>query len=91
MVCLITRTSSSSRTSLLFLGHIANDQVEPDRLAAMTLFHDTYIDRYMETNSSAWPVYRRWIPILAAARLQEGIEEQEKWLIGQALAGLARR
>ena len=32
--------------------------------------------------------YRRWLPVVAAARLEEGIRENKKWLIEQATKDL---
>ncbi len=77
-----------ARTSLLILGHMENDRMEPGRLAAMKLFHKTYIDRYMASRPEDWSQYRRWVPIMAAVRLKEGIKTQEDWLLKQAQAGL---
>jgi len=31
--------------------------------------------------------YRRWLPVVAAARLSEGIPELEKWLVKQVQQG----
>jgi uncharacterized protein (TIGR02172 family) len=71
-----------ARTSLLFLGHIATApaSVRP----TMELYHQTYLNQYMRRAPDRWIQHRKWLPILAAARLSEGIMEQQEWLLEQA-------
>ena len=72
-----------ARTSLLFYGHIATSDVSAETRAAMQLYHDAYLERCLQAGDVDRNEYRRWFPILAAARLNEGIDEQEDWLIQQ--------
>jgi aminoglycoside/choline kinase family phosphotransferase len=47
-----------------------------------------YIRHYFKLHPGGEQEYRRWLPIVAAARLSENIPELEKWLIAQAEMGL---
>jgi len=79
-----------ARTSLLFLTHMANDRLEPGRLAAVRRFHEIYIEQYKALNSGSWFGYEKWIPIMAAAKLHEGNREQETWLLELVRSELSR-
>jgi hypothetical protein len=57
----------------------------------MELFHSTYRDIYMRRTNIDRDEYAMWLPIVAAARLSEGIPEFRDWLIEQAQAGVAGR
>ena len=78
-----------ARTSLLFYGHIATSGVSAEISAAMQLYHDSYLKRCLQAGDVDRDEYRRWFPILAAVRLNEGIDEQEDWLIQQVRQGLS--
>ncbi|BAS26858.1 hypothetical protein [Limnochorda pilosa] len=58
-------------------------------IAAMKRFHRTYLDGYMQRVPEGWAEYQRWLPIVAAARLSDGIVEQQEWLLEQVRSGLA--
>jgi Ser/Thr protein kinase RdoA (MazF antagonist) len=78
-----------ARTSLLFGGHIALQEGNPDAQAPMVLYRDTYLERRLAAVDGDREEFGRWHPILAAARLAEGIDEQMDWLHGEVLRGLA--
>ncbi len=76
-----------ARTSLLFRGHI-DGTADSAAKAAMELYHRTYMEHYREKAQGNWRDYERWSPIMAAARLREGITEQQEWLLQQVHTGL---
>ncbi|MBI4732425.1 MAG: hypothetical protein HY781_09960, partial [Chloroflexi bacterium] len=47
------------------------------------LFHAVYLRRYFQLRTSGEAEYRRWLPVVAAARLSENIPELEGWLLEQ--------
>jgi uncharacterized protein (TIGR02172 family) len=79
-----------ARTSLLFLGHIEQRPACDVNRTAMERFYQTYLHRYMSSVAHGWSEYYRWLPIMAAARLQEGITEQQEWLLEVVRSGLAK-
>lgn len=58
----------------------------------METYHEAYLDRYLHLARAETTIdedeYRAWLPIMAAARLREGIEEFHDWLLSQVRAGL---
>lgn len=44
-------------------------------------FHDAYLQRYFAGHPEKKPEYGQWLPIMAAARLTEGIEEDNPHLL----------
>jgi len=76
-----------ARTSILFLGHI--NHASGQEKEAAKLFHDVYLDRYFAGAKDGRTEYRRWLPVVAAARLSEGIVEQQDWLLDQVRIGIA--
>lgn len=77
-----------ARSSLLFLGHIETSEVPAEFRQAAQHFHQTYLDCYLEAAPTRRDAYHRWFPLMAAARLCEGITEQEDWLRQQLREGL---
>ncbi|MCC7261382.1 MAG: phosphotransferase [Candidatus Latescibacteria bacterium] len=77
-----------ARSVLLFRGHIETSGVPPALRQAMEHFHQTYLDTYLAAAPARRDVYRRWFPLMAAARLCEGIAEQNDWLLQQVREGL---
>ena len=74
-----------ARTSVIFVG--AAESAEIRNLAAkilVKLFHSIYLKQYFRRRPGGQEEHRRWLPIVAAARLNEGIKEQEAWLLQQA-------
>jgi Ser/Thr protein kinase RdoA (MazF antagonist) len=74
-----------ARTSVLILGAAASIQV-PNRLIKVLVgtFHQVYLTHYFRLRPGGEAEYRRWIPVVAAARLSEGIPEVQEWLVTQA-------
>ncbi len=82
-----------ARTSIILLGVRASGDGAPWSLKAMTLlsrwFHRAYLRRYFELVPKGEEEYAAWRPIVAAARMNEGIAELQDWLLAEARAGLA--
>jgi len=74
-----------ARTTIILLGAVAGHQVpSPFMQVFVRLFHMIYLHHYVELRPGGRDEYRRWLPIVAAARLSEGMPELENWLIEQA-------
>ena len=74
-----------ARTSIIFLGAVESGQVSnPLMKAFVRAFHSAYLKEYFRLRPGGEDEYQRWLPIVAAARLTEGIKEIENWLIQQA-------
>lgn len=76
------------RTVLLFEGAIATSQADEATLALMRQYRDAYLEGYGTDHGPA-ATWRAWMPVLAAARLDEQIEEQRDWLLLQVRQGLS--
>ena len=77
-----------ARSSMLFLGHMNHAPAQEKE--AVRLFHEVYVDRYFAGAKDERTEYRRWLPVVAAARLAEGIAEQQDWLLDQVRTGIAK-
>ncbi len=73
-----------ARSSVLFMGHVAITPRSSDARCAMELFHSTYLDICVQEMNVDRDEYAMWLPIVAAARLSEGIPEFREWLMEQA-------
>ena len=49
----------------------------------------TYLKRYFQLHPGDQRKFTAWLPIVAAARLNENIPEIQEWLLGQVKAGLS--
>ena len=76
-----------ARSSVLFLGHIANSPLSSEERRLMELFHQTYLDAYWQGMNVNRDEYAMWLPIIAAARLGDGIGGLEDWLAAQVCKG----
>ena len=73
-----------ARTTIIFLGAAQSAEIpRPLMKILVALFHATYIRHYFKLCPGGEDEYRRWFPIVAAARLSEGIPELEAWLLTQ--------
>jgi uncharacterized protein (TIGR02172 family) len=74
-----------ARTSVILRGAAESAQI-PNPFSKMLVksFHSVYLNQYFQLRPGGQKGYRRWLPIVAAARLDEGIKEIEPWLIAQA-------
>jgi uncharacterized protein (TIGR02172 family) len=74
-----------ARTSIILLGVVESKQIgNPLSRTFLKIFHAKYLRSYFRLCPGGKEEYRRWLPIVAAARLSEGIKEIEGWLIQQA-------
>lgn len=74
-----------ARTSIITLGAVASSQLpNPVLKMLVRVFHSAYLKRYFQLRPGGEEEYRRWLPIVAGARLSENIPELEKWLVAQA-------
>ncbi len=78
-----------ARTTLLVLGAAETGQVaSAPAKAFVRAFHGAYLRRYFRLRPGGEDEYRRWLPVVAAARLSEEVPGWDAWLVG--LAGRAR-
>jgi len=82
-----------ARTSVLALGAAATVTGPGARLQKWTIrsFHWVYINRYFQLMPGGQAEYHRWMPVVAAARMSEGIAELQEWLHDQARRGLQKK
>lgn len=74
-----------ARTSILMLGLVYTRQIPDPRLRiASWIFHASYLQNYFRLRPEGRDEYRRWLPVVAGARLSENIPELESWLLKQA-------
>jgi uncharacterized protein (TIGR02172 family) len=73
-----------ARTSILLKGMAATVPIPPVRWL-VNWFHDHYLRAYFADGGDQ-AIYRAFLPIVAAARLAEGIPELQGWLLRQAEA-----
>jgi len=74
-----------ARTTILIRGGAETSQV-PNAMVRpfLRLLHVVYVRHYFRLRPDRKDEYRRWLPIVAAARVSEEIPELEAWLIAQA-------
>lgn len=74
-----------ARTSIITLGATASSQIPNLVLKVFVrVFHSAYLRHYFRLRPGGEEEYRRWLPIVAGARLNENIPELENWLAKQA-------
>jgi uncharacterized protein (TIGR02172 family) len=79
-----------ARSTIIALGAAASSQVpNPLLKISLRLFHAIYLRRYFRLRPGGKAEYRRWLPVVAAGRLNENIPELESWLLGTAERNLA--
>jgi len=74
-----------ARTSIIALEREDSNQFgyKIER-SLIRLFHSIYIRKYFELKPGGEDEYQRWLPIIAAARVEENITKFQPWLISQA-------
>ena len=78
-----------ARSAVLLGGASAAKGTDPPLLRlAEGWFRRIYVDRYFRLCPGGKREYRAWLPIVAAARMSEGIGEIEGWLCSQVQRGL---
>ena len=74
-----------ARTSIILLGAFAGKQIRNVMVRMFVgFFHAAYLREYSRLRPLDGFEYRRWLPIVAGARLSENIPELESWLVTQA-------
>jgi hypothetical protein len=74
-----------ARTSILMLGLVYTRQIpNPWLRIASWIFHAAFLRYYFQLRPGGEDGYRRWLPVVAGARLSENIPELETWLLRQA-------
>jgi aminoglycoside phosphotransferase (APT) family kinase protein len=79
-----------ARTSVLLRGVVARPGASALQKLMLGLYHRLYLRYYFRLRPGGRGEYRAWYPIVAAARLDEGIAELEAWLLAQARDGLGQ-
>ncbi len=72
-----------ARSSIILLGASQSDTQSWIERIALDWFHSAYLNRYFKLNPGSEAQYRKWLPIVAAGRMSEGIDEIEAWLRAQ--------
>jgi len=74
-----------ARTSILAQGMV---EVEPQfsrfQRFGLRIMHTIYLHRYFQLRPDGQDEYRRWLPIVAAGRLNENVPGWDNWLLEQA-------
>ena len=74
-----------ARTSIILLGATASSQIaNPIQKIFVRNFHSAYLREYFRLRPRGQDEYRLWLPIVAGARLNEGMPELETWLVQKA-------
>lgn len=74
-----------ARTSILALGLAETGQTTGLFLKGIVkILHAAYLNHYFTLRPGGEMEYRRWLPIVAGARLSENIPELEDWLVARA-------
>ena len=74
-----------ARTTIIILGAVEASQLPNPLLKAVArLFHAAYLRRYFALRTGGEEQYRRWLPVMAGARVWEEMPELENWLLRQA-------
>lgn len=71
-----------ARTSIILLKVVGAGSIAQ---VLIRLFHTLYLRRYFALRPAKRGEYEQWLPIVAAARMSEGIVEINDWLLQQAL------
>ena len=72
-----------ARTTIMLLGSAATEAPMYLRMG-IHILHAIYLRHYFQLRPGGYDEYRRWLPIVAAGRLIEGIPGQDDWLLAQA-------
>lgn len=74
-----------ARTTIILIGAAETKQI-PNLFLKMLIkiAHAAYLREYFRLRPNGMDEYRRWLSIVAGARLSEGMPELEQWLLQQA-------
>ena len=70
-----------ARTSIILLGAAGRQVGHPMVKTLIRLFHYVYRRTYFHLLPCGEVEHRQWLPIVAAARISEGISDLEEWLV----------
>ncbi len=73
-----------ARTSVLVLGEAHNESHPWVWKRLINWYHRVYLRTYFGLRPGGEAEYEAWRPIVAAARMSEGIDEVQSWLLEQA-------
>ncbi|MBI5298341.1 MAG: phosphotransferase [Chloroflexi bacterium] len=76
--------ADAARTSIILQGLAAGEISNPILKQFARVFHAAYLRHYFHQRPQGREEFRRWLPIVAGARLSEDIQEIESWLLEQA-------
>ena len=78
-----------ARSSVILLGVSApGSRASWVEKVMVEWYHRIYLRHYFRLRPGGEDEYRAWRPIVAAARMSEGIAEIQDWLLSQVQAGL---
>ncbi len=78
-----------ARTTILLCGaKETSARSKPFFRFWLHFFHSAYIRRYFAIRVGGKDEYIRWLPVVAAARLNENISELQNWLVAQVKKGI---
>jgi aminoglycoside phosphotransferase (APT) family kinase protein len=77
-----------ARTTVIATGAVARQIDSALQRLVVRVLHSSYLRRYFRLRPDGEDEYRRWLPLVAAARVAEGIPELRGWLAGFAGARL---
>lgn len=72
-----------ARTSIICLGYAESVVTSMQERILLSQFHESYLTHYLHLKPCVETEYRLWLPVVAAARLAEGIPEERRWLLHQ--------
>ena len=72
-----------AQTLVILRGYLETIGTHAPEANALHQFTQRYLSRYLRSDRVSAEKYGDWIPIVAAARLSDGIEEQREWLMAQ--------
>jgi len=77
-----------ARSSVIMLGVRGTEGAPWSQKMMVRWYHRVYLRHYFRLSSRDGEAHKAWYPIVAAARMSEGITAVEGWLLAQAEAGL---
>ncbi|MFW6183275.1 MAG: phosphotransferase family protein, partial [Chloroflexota bacterium] len=72
-----------ARTSIILLGEAHKTSNPWYQRVLLKQYHRRYLRAYFRLQPGGLTEYRAWRPIVAAARMNEGIEALQRWLAAQ--------
>lgn len=79
--------ADAARTSIILRGILRDPTLSWRVRIQVRFFHQAYLSAYFHDKRGKRKEFDRWLPIIAAGRLSEGIKELEPWLMDRAGKG----